>query len=71
MPSTSTLRLRIFDGTRQLFAAPAKFLVTITDGNQRQQFRNYIETPDTTFTVPFYDNLGDNYTVLVWAEGFR
>jgi hypothetical protein len=71
MPTTSTLRLRIFDGTRQLFAAPAKFLVTITDGNQAQHFRNYIETPDTTFTVPFFDNLGDNYTVLVWAEGFR
>jgi hypothetical protein len=71
MPNTSNLRLRIFDGTRQLFAAPAKFLVTITDGNQNQHFRNYIDTPDTTFTVPFFDNFGDNYTVLVWAEGFR
>jgi hypothetical protein len=71
MPNTSTLRLRIFDGTRQLFAAPAKFLVTITDGNQTQRFRNYIQTPDTTFAVPFFDNLGDNYSVLVWADGFQ
>ena len=71
MPTTSQLRVRIFDGSRQLFAAPAKFLVTITDGHQTQQFRDYIETPDTTFSVPFFDNLGDNYTVLVWAEGFQ
>jgi hypothetical protein len=71
MPTTRQLRLRIFDGTRQLFAAPAKFLVTITDGHQTQQFRDYIETPDTTFEVPFFDNLGDNYTVIVWADGFQ
>jgi len=54
-----------------LFGAPAKFLVTITDGNQTQRFRNYIDTPDTTFTVPFFDNFGDKYDVLVWAEGFQ
>ena len=29
----SKLELRIFDGSRQLFSAPAKFLITITDGN--------------------------------------
>jgi hypothetical protein len=29
--------LRIFDGSRQLFAKPASFLVRIVDGNQRQQ----------------------------------
>src|ERR1700743_1591996 len=71
MPNTSTLRLRIFDGTRQLFAASAKFLVTITDGNQTQQFRDYIENNDETFSVPFFDNLGDNYSVLIWADGYQ
>jgi hypothetical protein len=71
MPDTSTLRLRIFDGTRQLFAAPAKFLVTITDGNQTQHYRDYYTSNDLTFTVPFFDNFGDNYTVIVWAEGYQ
>jgi hypothetical protein len=71
MPITSTFRLRIFDGSRQLFAKPAKFLVTITDGNQTQHFRDYIESNNQLFTVPFFDNLGDNYTVLVWAEGYQ
>lgn len=71
MPDTSTLRLRIFDGTRQLFSAPAKFLVTITDGNQTQHYRDYYASNDLTFTVPFFDNFGDNYTVIVWAEGYQ
>jgi hypothetical protein len=71
MPPTSNLRLRIFDGTRQLFSAPADFLVTITDGHQTQRFRDFIKSPITTFELPFFDNFGDDYTVLVWAKGFQ
>jgi hypothetical protein len=71
MPDTSTLRLRIFDGTRQLFSAPAQFLVTITDGNQTQQIRNYYTANDMTFDLPFFDNFGDDYTVVVWAQGYQ
>lgn len=67
----STLNLRIFDGTRRLFSAPAKFLVTITDGNQVQRFRDYIAENEKTFELPFFDNLGDRYTVLVWAQGYK
>ena len=67
----SKLELRIFDGSRQPFTAPAKFLVTITDGNQKQLFRDYIETSDTPFDLPFYDNFGDDYSVLVYADGYR
>lgn len=71
MAATSTLRLRIFDGSRQLFAAAACFLVTISDGNQTEQVREYYTQNDLAFTLPFFDNLGDDYTVLVWAEGYR
>jgi hypothetical protein len=67
----SKLQVRIFDGTRQLFSAPARFLVTITDGNKTQQIRNYYEVNDITFDLPFFDNFGDNYTVVVWAEGYK
>ena len=67
----SKLRLRIYDGTRQLFAAPAKFLVTITDGNLTQRVRDFFPTNDTPFDVPFFDNFGDNYTVDVYADGHR
>jgi len=68
----SKLELRIFDGTRQPFPAPAKFLVTLTDGRQNQRFRNYIESNSAVFTdLPFFDNYQDNYGVVVWAEGYQ
>jgi hypothetical protein len=71
MSDTSALRLRIFDGTRQLFSAPAQFLITITDGHQTQHVRQYYSENDITFNLPFFDNLGDDYTVLVWAQGYK
>lgn len=67
----SKLQLRIFDGTRQLFSAPAQFLVTITDGSRTQQVRDYYPANDITFDLPFFDNFGDNYTVVVWAKGYK
>ncbi len=67
----SQLTLRIFDGTRNLFAAPAQFLITITDGNQKQLVRDYFNAPTQAFDLPFYDNFGDLYSVVVWANGYR
>jgi hypothetical protein len=67
----SKLQLRIFDGSRQLFSQAAKFLVTITDGNKTQQVRDYFETNDTTFDLPFFDNFGDEYRIVVWTEGYK
>jgi len=67
----SKLQLRVFDGTRQLFSAPAQFLVTITDGNRTQQVRDYYQANDIIFDLPFFDNFGDNYTVVVWAKGYK
>jgi hypothetical protein len=73
MPPTSSLRLRIFDGSRQLFSAkPANFLVRIVDGNQHQQIWHDYPDPDITFNnLPFYDNLFDNYSVLVSTDGYK
>lgn len=67
----SKLQLRIFDGTRQLFSAPAQFLITITDGNQTQHIRDYYPNNDITFDLPFFDNFGDDYSVVVWAKGYK
>ena len=71
MDQTSKLRLRIFDGSRQLFAAPADFLVRIVDGNQKQQISAFYPRNDITFELPFFDNFGDNYTVLVSLDGYK
>jgi hypothetical protein len=67
----SKLRLRIFDGTRQPFAAPAQFLVRIVDGNQKQQIWQDYPQNDLTFDLPFFDNFGDNYSVLVSSSGYK
>ncbi len=72
MPDTSTLRLRIFDGSRQLFSKPADFLVKIVDGNQTQQvWRDYTQNDITFNGLPFYNNLFDNYTVVVSSDGYK
>jgi hypothetical protein len=69
---TSTLRLRIFDGSRQLFSKPAKFLVRIVDGNQVQHIWQEYPHNDITFEgLPFYNNLFDNYTVVVSSDGYK
>jgi hypothetical protein len=69
-PETSSLQANIFDGTRQPIAADAKVLFTITNGDQKQLLRQE-EPSATTFEVPFYDNLGDNYTVVAYADGYE
>ncbi len=67
----SQLRLRIFDGSRQPFAGSAQFLVTISDGNQTQRVREFYSENDISFDLPFFDNFGDDYTVLVYADGYK
>ena len=67
----SKLQLRVFDGSRKLFVAPMPFLVTVTDGNRTQHYRNYYQANDISFDLPFFDNFGDDYSVVVWTEGFQ
>lgn len=69
-PETSSLQVNIFDGPRAPIAADVSVLFTITDRNQRQLARSE-EPSGTTFKVPFYDNLGDNYTVVAYANGYE
>lgn len=61
----SKLQLRIFDGSRQLFYPVVPFLVTIVDGNHKQLFRNYIQANQWQIDLPFYDNEGDDYSVVI------
>jgi hypothetical protein len=72
MADTSTLRLRVFDGSRQLFSKAANFLVKIVDGNQTQHVWHDYPRNDITFNgLPFYNNLFDNYTVVVSSGGYK
>jgi len=67
-PPESSLQVRIFDGSRQPVSSDVKILFTITDGNEHQLLRDE-HSPDTTFQLPYYDNFGDDYTVLAFAKG--
>ena len=69
-PQTSPLQVNIFDGTRQSISGDVPILYTITDGNSKCLIRNEYP-PNTVFDVPFYDNFGDNYTALAFADGYN
>ncbi len=66
--ATAKILINLYDGTRQLLAAGTNVLLTVTDGNKKTVFRDYVKGPTITMDVPFYDNLGDQYTVLVSAD---
>jgi len=66
---TGNLMVNVFDGTRQPIPTTVKPLIRVIDGNQHQWFANYRKGPSVAFRgVSFFDNFGDNYTVIVWAE---
>jgi hypothetical protein len=33
--------------------------------------RDYFQSGELLFDLPFFDNLGDTYTVVVWAKGYK
>ncbi len=71
-PKAADLMVNLFDGGRQPFDSSVRVLVTIIDGNQHQWHRNYRKGPNIYFTdLPVFNNLGDNYTVVVWGKGYR
>lgn len=68
--ATSTVIVRLFDGTAQVFPAGTNVLLTLTDGNQKQILRqNFNAGQIQVNDLPFYDNLGDNYAVIGFVPG--
>ena len=45
-------------------------MYTVTDGNNKCVIRGEYP-PGTVFDVPFYNNFGDNYAVLAFADGYE
>lgn len=74
MPAKSdscSVRVQVFDGTRRLTGAGIRLLVRIRDGNQKELISDFYKNPSILFEgLPFYNNLGDNYAVLVSADGY-
>jgi hypothetical protein len=67
---TAKIVLNIFDGTRKPVGPELNTLVTLRDGNQHQLHRDYHAGPAVEFDVPFYNNFGDNYTVIAYANKY-
>lgn len=67
--AATQIRLRIFDGRREPVSGSRKYLVRILDGNQKQQHTRTLKGPEQVFAVPSFDNSGDQYMVLVSADG--
>jgi hypothetical protein len=66
----SQLTVKIFDGTRQPFSENKPILYTIFNGNQKQLFRDYKNSSDVQFDLPFYNNFGDNYRAIAYADDY-
>jgi hypothetical protein len=46
-------------------------LFTVRDGNQKTIFREFRKSSIVLSSLPFFNNFGDFYTVIAWAEGYE
>jgi hypothetical protein len=67
----AVIALKVYDGTRNLIAPETRILLRVKDGQQKERFSDYVQSPSINIKVPFFNNFGDNYTVLVTADGYR
>ncbi len=67
-----TITINVFDGTRLPIAADVDVLYTVRDGNQNNAFRDFRRTPSLAVNgLPFFNNFGDQYSVIASANGYR
>ena len=65
------LVLNVFDGTRRPISPDVNILVTLRDGTPKEIHRDHHHGPSIAFSVPFFNNFGDNYTVIAFADHFQ
>ncbi len=70
-PAGCAITVNVFDGSRKPLPADVEVLYTVIDGNQKQAFRNFVKSASCRIKdLPFFNNFGDQYTVVAWAEGY-
>ena len=62
------LLLYVFDGTRRLISPEVNLLIKLVDGTQKQVHWEHHQGPSVSFSVPFHNNHGDRYAVVVSAD---
>jgi hypothetical protein len=71
-PATGSIRINLFDGTRQPVPANFSTFLRVFDGNQKQLVSSFVDGPNIPIPgVPFYNNFGDMYRVVASAKGYR
>jgi len=74
MPSQTdscSVQIQVFDGTRQPMDTGIALLIRIRDGNQKELVSKFYKKPSILFEgLPFYNNFGDNYAIVVSASGY-
>ena len=71
-PNTGNLMVNVSDGTRKPFPPRTRLLLRVIDGNQRHRPPIHRKGPNIAIRgLPFFNNLGDNYTVIVSAKGLH
>jgi hypothetical protein len=68
MPTKPIIHLELFDSRRRPIAADFKTLVRIRNGNHREVHSDFHQGQPPRFEVEFFDNFGDDYSVLVSAK---
>ncbi|MBZ5560906.1 MAG: carboxypeptidase-like regulatory domain-containing protein [Acidobacteriia bacterium] len=73
-PATGTVLLNLVDGTRQPLPANVQWSVKLMDGQTPSVRKTYdfsgSGSVELVKGLPFFDNLFDNYTVVVSANGY-
>lgn len=68
------ITVNIFSGARTPIPTGTQVLLTLRDGNQKTVsllHNGYFNVPTINIEgLPFFDNFGDNYAVVAWADGY-
>src|ERR1700682_4366506 len=74
MPDNAQILVNIYDGTRQPLAGEVKWLARLSDGRslsaRKTDTYDSLQGPSKLFSVKFFDNFFDDYTVVVLPDGY-
>src|SRR5262245_59935943 len=68
MSANSRIQLNLFSSTRQPISPDFEYLVRINDGHHQSVHSDFHRGQPPVFEVQFFDNFGDDYSVIVSAK---
>src|SRR5690348_15126684 len=72
---TGSILIQLADGTRQALANTVKWTARIFDGRSPDEWKQTIVdgsgSAELIKGLTYFDNFGDNYTVIVYADDFQ